>query len=471
LTEWLAIENAVLLPMDAGRRILDPGHVVVHGDRIVAVGQGAAPRRPDLAVIDAEGGIVLPGLIDAHAHAGHALTKGIGASSAEWMRLAGHIYARAVDPQFWRAEAALSALERLRCGTTTAVLLLGGGPDVMRTESPEAAEAHIDGVRAVGVAEVLAIGPNRPSGPRSYLDWQGVVSVERPVAPLAQLAQCADFARARRDAAGGLIRLALSLPVFTAGELANEGEGGAADLSRRAQALAREHELMLMQDGHRSGSIAAAEQRLGQFGPNALFAHCIDLTEADIAALRRSGAKVAHNPSSMMSVFGRCPAPELAAQGITVAFGSDAPAPDRPFDLFRIMFHAHRLHARHFADDSVLPPWEVLEMATIRGAKALGLEREIGSLAPGKRADLILVDWRKPHLWPPANPVQRLTRFANGGDVDTVVVGGRVLMRAGRVLHVDERKILSDASLAFSTMVERAQISGSGASGAQAMGT
>ena len=82
MTEWLAIENAVLLPMDAERRILDPGHVVVHGDRIVAVGQGAAPRRPDLAVIDAEGGIVLPGLIDAHAHAGHALTKGIGASSA-----------------------------------------------------------------------------------------------------------------------------------------------------------------------------------------------------------------------------------------------------------------------------------------------------------------------------------------------------------------------------------------------------
>ena len=110
-------------------------------------------------------------------------------------------------------------------------------------------------------------------------------------------------------------------------------------------------------------------------------------------------------------------------------------------------------------------------MATIRGAKALGLEREIGSLAPGKRADLILVDWRKPHLWPPVDPVQRLTRFANGADVDTVMVGGRVLMRAGRVLHVDERKILSDASLAFATMVKRAQTSDTGASGAQAMGT
>jgi 5-methylthioadenosine/S-adenosylhomocysteine deaminase len=172
--------------------------------------------------------------------------------------------------------------------------------------------------------------------------------------------------------------------------------------------------------------------------------------------LQESGAKVAHNPSALMSVFGRCPAPELMAKGVTVALGSDAPAPDRPFDLFRIMFHAHRLHARHFADDAVLPPWEVLEMATIDGASALGLEREIGSLEPGKRADLVLVDWRKPHLWPPADPVQRLTRFANGSDIDTVIVAGRVLMRGRRVLGVDEDKVLATAAEAYATMLRRA---------------
>jgi cytosine/adenosine deaminase-related metal-dependent hydrolase len=374
------------------------------------------------------------------------------------MRLAGHIYARAVDAEFWRAEASLSALERLRCGTTTAALLLGGGPDVMRTQSPEAAEAHIEGVREVGVAEVLAIGPNRPSGPRSYLDWRGEDPVEKPLTPLTQLACCAELVRGARTPAGGLIRLALSLPVFTAEELADQTEGAAADLSRRTLALAREHGLTLVQDGHRSGSLALAERHCGPLGSDSLFAHCIDLTQDDIAVLMRSGAKVAHNPSSMMSVFGRCPAPELLAQGVTVALGSDAPAPDRPFDMFRIMFHAHRLHARHFADDTVLPPWDVLEMATIHGAKALGLEREIGSLEPGKRADLIIADWRKPHLWPPVNPVQRLTRYANGGDIDTVVVGGRVLMRGGRVLHVDEGEILSKAHLAFATMLKRAQV-------------
>jgi cytosine/adenosine deaminase-related metal-dependent hydrolase len=220
--------------------------------------------------------------------------------------------------------------------------------------------------------------------------------------------------------------------------------------------LAAETGALLVQDGHRDGTIALARERLGLTGPNWLLAHCVDLTAEDTAVLRETGAKVAHNPSSLMSVFGRCPAPELMREGVTVALGSDAPAPDRPFDMFRLMFHAQRLHARHFADDTVLPPWEVLEMATLGGARALGMEREIGSLEPGKRADVILVDWRKPHLWPPADPVQRLTRFANGADVATVIVAGRLLMRDRLVLCVDEDAVLTEAETAYATMLRRA---------------
>ncbi|MET0428320.1 MAG: hydrolase, partial [Microvirga sp.] len=187
MTDAWSIENGTILPM-TGDGIIESGHVLVEGDRIVAVSRGRAPDRPNLRRLDAGGGIILPGLVDAHAHAGHALTKSLGASAGEWMGLAGRIYARATDAAFWRAEAALSALERLRCGTTTAALLMGGGPDIMRTETPEAAEAHLEGVRAVGIAEILAVGPNRPSGPRLYLDWTGNASRERPVHPRAQLA-------------------------------------------------------------------------------------------------------------------------------------------------------------------------------------------------------------------------------------------------------------------------------------------
>ncbi|MET0743130.1 MAG: amidohydrolase family protein, partial [Microvirga sp.] len=324
------------------------------------------------------------------------------------------------------------------------------------TETPGAAEAHLEGVRAVGIAEILAVGPNRPSGPRLYLDWTGNASRERPVHPRAQLAVAEALLKRHHGAAGGLTRIAVSLPVFGADELSADDDDGAAALSRAAQRLARDHGVLLVQDGHRNGSLAVAEERVGLGGPAALFAHCIELTPGDIAALTRCGAAVAYNPSALMSVLGRCPVPELVEKGVPVALGSDAPAPDRPFDLFRVMFQAHRVQARHFRDDTILPPGQVLEMATIAGARALGLGHEIGSLAPGKRADIIVVDGRSPHLWPPAEPVHRLTRFANGADVATVVVAGRILMHDGKVLSVDEDRVLTDAGAAYETMLDRA---------------
>ena len=325
---------------------------------------------------------------------------------------------------------------------------------------PEAAEAHLDAVRAVGVAEILAVGPNRPSGPDRYSNWSSGSARDRSVSPRAQLEVSDTLVRRHHESTGGLIRLAVSLPVFSADELSEAGPDGSAALSDAARELARRHEVLLVQDGHRDGSIALAADTVGLGGPRALFAHCIDLTARDIECLQRSGAAVAHNPSALMSVFGRCPAPELAAAGIRVALGSDAPAPDRPFDMFRIMFQAHRYHARHFADDTVLPPWQVLEMATIGGARALGLDHEIGSLEPGKRADIIVVDGRRPHLWPPAEPVHRLTRFANGADVATVMVGGRILMQDGKVLSVDENRGFDEAREAYELMLRRADVTG-----------
>ena len=455
---WVAIENGVVIPMTPDRRIIDGGHVLVHDGRIEAVGQGPAPDRPDLDRLDAAGGLVLPGFVDTHAHAGHGLTKSLGATSSEWMELAGRIYAGATDREFWRAEASLSALERLQCGVTTACLLMGGGPDVMMSEAPGAAQAHLEGVRSVGVAEVLAVGPNRPTGPRAYTDWTSGEAETRTTTPRAQLSVTRALLAARHDPAG-LLGLAVCLPVFNAAELASDEEDGPAALSHAAHALAREFGVLLVQDGHREGTMAAAAARVGLGGPNALFAHSIDLTPDDIDALKRSGAAVAHNPSALMSVFGRCPAPELMEQGVTVGIGSDAPAPDRSFDMFRHLFQAHRYHARHFRDDAVLPPWRLLELATIEGARALRLDHEIGSLEPGKRADLMVVDWRKAHLWPPASPVDRLARFANGADVDTVMVAGRVLMRGRRVLTVNPERLLDDAAAAYGLMLARAGIS------------
>lgn len=450
----LLIENGVIVTMGENRRIHDKGHVLVEDGRIVAVGDGALAARTDVERIDASGMVVMPGLIDTHAHAGHMLTKGLGDDSEEWMTVTGRIYAEATDPEFWAAEGALSACERIKCGTTTAALLFGGGPDIMRTEVPEAAEAHLAAIADMGVREVLAVGPNRPTAVHTYRNYTQRSYTEITVSPESQLAVCAELIDtwARRH---DRLRLAISLPVFDARELENES---VYDLSCKTRDLAREKGVPLVQDGHRDGSLAANDARLGLFDQSSLLAHCIDLTDEDVAVLKRTGAKVAHNPSALMSVSGRCPATELMEAGVTVSLGTDAAAPDRSFDMFRNMFQAHRYHARHFRDDSVLPPMQLLEMATIEGARALSMENEIGSLEAGKRADIILVNMRQPHLWPPVHPLQRLARFANGADVDTTIVGGRVLMRSRTIVGHDEGAILDRAERAFRMMMKRAQL-------------
>lgn len=454
MAQTLLIENGTILTMDADRRILEGGYVLVEDGRIAAIGTGAPDIPPQAERIDATGMVVMPGLIDTHAHAGHMLTKGLGSDSDEWMTITGRIYAEATDPEFWAAEAALSAAERIRCGTTTAALLFGGGPDIMRTETAGAAQAHLAAIAEMGVREVLAVGPNRPSANSVYREHDGGSYREIAVSPQEQLAVSAALidAFAGRD---DRLRVAVSLPVFTAAELEDDAVSA---LCRAARALAREKGVLLVQDGHRDGSIAANDAELNLFDDRSLLAHCVDLTDADRAVLKRTGAKVAHNPSALMSVFARCPAPELMAEGVIVSLGTDAAAPDRSFDMFRNMFQAHRYHARHFQDDAVLPPLQLLEMATIEGARALCMEDEIGSLETGKRADILLVNMRQPHLWPPVDPVQRLARFANGADVDTTIVGGRVLMRGRKLTCHDENAILDRAEKAFRLAMHRAGI-------------
>jgi cytosine/adenosine deaminase-related metal-dependent hydrolase len=190
-------------------------------------------------------------------------------------------------------------------------------------------------------------------------------------------------------------------------------------------------------------------------GPFALLSHSVDLTDEDISALKESGASVVHNPSAIMSVYGRCPAPELIGEGVTVCIGSDAGAPDRGFDMFRHMAQCMHYHRRHFRDPAWMPPGKVLEMTTIDAAKALGLEDTIGSIEIGKKADIVLVDMRKPHLYPANMPVTRLAHFANAADVDTVIVDGNVLLSQRVSKHVNEKEILEAANAELLMALER----------------
>lgn len=456
----ILIADGTVVTMDPERRVIAGGAVAIAGGRIVDVGDTAELTRRFAAAtrIEARHHVVMPGLIDGHSHAGHGLVKTMGGGDTDkWMAACETIYATGSTPAFWHAEAMLTALERLKCGTTCSLSILGGGADILRTDDPLYGERFCAAIAAVGIRTVMAVGPGRPPFPRRYVDWRGASARETSVSFRQQMDTAESLIAHHHRAEGGRINVCVTFPVNDRATLDQDAALAReiVEQGRAARDLSRRRGVLFTQDGHMAGTIATAQEAFGFLGPDAVFSHSIDLTERDIALCRETDTKIVHNPSAIMSIRGRCPVPELIDAGVTVALGSDGTAPDRSADMFRHMFQCMHYQRRHFRDAAVLPPGKVLEMTTIDAARALGLEREIGSLEIGKRADVILVDMRKPHLMPLNMPVYRLVCFATGADVDTVIVDGRILMRGRKVMTVDEDAVLDGAERESELMIER----------------
>lgn len=452
----LLITNGTVIAIDPQRRIIADGAVAIEGDRILAVGPAAEIARdhPAKEVIDARGMAIMPGLVDGHAHAGHGLIKTMGAGGDHWQEACQAAYTVGSTPEFWHAEAQLAALERLRFGVTTGVSLLGGGDSVMRTDDPVYGDAHMDGVLAVGTRSVVAVGSTRPPHPLTYARWNGAERTDYPVSFEQQYATCKSLVRRWHRTHQDRLHVATLTPTLHRSHLEAPGGEDAIVQTRAMKDLAEEHGLIFMQDGHTKGSVRIAGD-IGVLGPRTLLSHATGLDADEIALCARSDTRIVHNPSAIASILARCPVTELLEAGVLVVLGSDATAPDRSGDMFRHMQQCMHYHRTHFHDPSWLPPGKVLEMCTIDGARALGLEQEIGSLEPGKKADIILVDLRRPHLYPANMPEFRVTYFANGNDVHTVLVGGRVLLRDRQPVHIDQDAVLDNAERETNLMIER----------------
>lgn len=457
----IRIDNAVVVTMDDKRRVIDQGSIAIEGDRIAAVGETAeiAAAHPAGKVIDGTRMAVMPGLIDVHAHAGHGLIKTMGGGDGDaWYDTCAEVYTTASDEDFWRAEAALAGLERLKAGVTTGISLLGGGDSVMRTDEPIYAEAHLDAIRELGIRVVLALGPTRPPHPWTYARWNNGEAEKLTVSFEKQIETCERVIKDHHGREGGRLNICMLSPTLRSEHLDDASQADIENLihqANTASAVAREHGLVFTQDGHTQGTVAFAKSRLAILGPEALLSHSTDFTDDEIAICADLDVKIAHNPSAVASIYKRCRAVEMMEVGITVGLGSDATAPDRSGDMFRHMQQCMHYHRRHFRDSGVLPPGKVLEMATIDAARALGMDGEIGSLEVDKKADAIIIDLAKPHLYPLNMPLYRIACFANGADVDTVIADGKLLMQGRKVSSVDEIKVLENAQTATETMLER----------------
>lgn len=460
----LGLSAATVITMDAGRRVIPRGSVVIRNGNIVDVGPAEAirPRHADIEWIDAPDGILLPGLVDAHGHAGHSFTRTVGSGWDDaWARTCETVYARAADADTWKLDAFLLGLQRLRNGVTTGATFLGGGGApltgdmVLRSDSTTAADAHLGAIRELGTRTVLGVGPRRPPQPRRFVDYRSEPATERVVDESEQLAVCADVIERWHGAADGRIRVAMISHTAHPGGESDQALADVLDQTRRVLAYARAHGLLFMQDGHGEGTVSLLHSQGGGLGRDVLLSHATGLRAEEIDLVVETGAAISHNPSAVASSLARCPVPELLAAGARVAIGSDGAGPDRGCDLLRHAQLAMRMHRAALRDPRVLPEGQALAAITIDAADAIGLGSQVGSLERGKRGDVVVLGTNTPHLTPLLMPVHQVVDYASGSDIHTVVIDGEVVMRDRTVLTVDEPTLLDAASAHARVLIER----------------
>lgn len=427
----LLIVHGTVVTMDSARHAYDDGAVALRGGAIVAVGptDEIAPRFDAPRTIDARGELVMPGLINGHAHAAMSLFRGLGSdlNLNDWLQ--NYIFpaeARNVTPDFVEWGTRLGILEMLRGGITTYA-------DMYYFEDNVARVTKDAGMRGVlGETFIDFPAPDNKSVPQmlayteNYIKhWQDDSLITPAVAPhsiytcSAKTLQSA-AALARKYHVPILIHLSETLP---------ENEQ-----SRAKYGL----------------SPTAYLESIGVLGPDITAAHCVWVDTADMALLARRKVGCVTNPSSNMKLAsGTSPVVDLIAADVPEGLGTDGAASNNDLDMFEEMDLAAKQQKLARMDPRALPAEQVVAMATIGGARALHMEKEIGSLEVGKKADVILVRTDAPHDAPQYamqdSVYSQLVYALKASDVDSVIVGGRLVMDHRRMLTLDEPAILAHA--------------------------
>jgi 5-methylthioadenosine/S-adenosylhomocysteine deaminase len=423
----LVVTGALVVTVDPAGRIIDAGAVAIDGPDIVAVDTAdtIAKQFRGRETIEVPGQIVLPGLVNSHTHAPMVLYRGLADDLPlmEWLN--NYIFpaeSKTVSPEFVRAGTRLAVLEMIESGTTTFA-------DMYYFEEEIARETRLAGLRAVLGQTIIQFPVADAKTPADALtradtfiaSFKGDSLITPAVAPHAIYTLDGPTLRAARE-------LSKRHNVPTLIHVAESSDEAKVAQERRA------------------ASPVAYLESLGFLGPGVLAAHGVWVSDADIQVLRMRGVGVSHNPeSNMKTASGTAPVPAYLRAGVSVGLGTDGAASNNDLDMFEAMRVTALLHKHESGDPSVLAARTILEMATIRGARALGLEARIGSLEPGKRADLITVSTAGARQTPMYDPISHLVYVIHGDDVQNSIVNGRVLMRDRKVLTLDRSAVLEEA--------------------------
>jgi 5-methylthioadenosine/S-adenosylhomocysteine deaminase len=421
----LIVSRGIVVTMDSERAIYQDGSVAVRGDSIVAVGPRAEieARYQSAQVIDARGHLVLPGFINGHTHVPMTLFRGLhdDVTLNDWLYK--YIFpaeAKNVNEEFVRWGTRLAAAEQIRAGVTTFA-------DMYYFEDAIAEETEAAGMRGVlGETFIDFPAPDNKSEAEmlAYTErflkrWQGDPLIHAAPAPHS-IYTCSK--KTLQDAAALARKYHAPILIHVA-EMKKERE-----------------------DSEKTNGMSPVQylDKIGVLGPDMVAAHCIFVDEADRKLLAQRGVGCVHNPSSnMMIASGVSPVPEMRAAGVAVGLGTDGPAgSNNDLDLMEEIDLAAKLAKISKMDPLALNAKSVVEMATIDGARALHMEKEIGSLEAGKKADLILISLNQPHAVPIYEIYAQIAYSLKGSDVTTVIIGGKIVMQSHLLLTVDEHKVL-----------------------------
>jgi 5-methylthioadenosine/S-adenosylhomocysteine deaminase len=424
----LLVSGGALVTMDGERRVLEDGAIAIKGDVIVALGPRAEIESKFAAsqTINAKGKLVLPGFINGHTHVPMTLFRGLhdDVTLDEWLRK--YIFpaeAKNVTEEFVRWGTRLAAAEQIRGGVTTFA-------DMYYFEDAVAEETKAAGMRGVlGETFIDFPAPDNKTNAAAleYTEkflkrWQGDPLIHAAPAPHS---------------------------IYTCSQKTLQD---AAALARKYNAPILIHvaEMKKELDDSRAQNGTTPVQyldKIGILGPDVVAAHCIFVDAADRKILAQRNVGCVHNPSSnMMLASGVSPVPELRAAGVAVGLGTDGPAgSNNDLDLMEEIDLAAKLAKITKMDPLALNAKAVVEMATIDGARALHMEKEIGSLEAGKKADLILIGLDEPNAVPMYDIYAQIAYALKGNDVQTVIIGGRVVMLDKKVLTVEEAAAIAKA--------------------------
>lgn len=425
----LLIVGGTVVTMDPLRRVIEGGAVAVRNGEILAVGDARQVTSSFSAkrVIDASGKVVIPGLVNTHTHIPMTLFRGLAddLDLQEW--LTRHIFpaeAKNVNEDMVRIGTRLGLAEMVRGGTTTF-------NDMYYFLDAMAEETSKAGVRAVlGQTLIDFPAPDYKSfdeglaGAERFVNrWKGhrlIVPAVAPHAPYTVSESHLLKSRALADRLGAPIHIHLA-------EAATETE--------------------FVQQNHQGMRPIEYVEKIGFLNDRTIAAHVIQANEKELLTLKRIGVGIAHNPQSNMKLAaGVAPFPLMLKMDIRVGLGTDGPASNNDLSLWEEMDTAAKLHKVFSNDPKVASALEMFEAATIGGARALHMERLIGSIEEGKRADIVIVDFNGLNQTPRYNVYSHLVYATKSNDVNTVLIDGRIVMSQRRLLTLDEGVIKRDAN-------------------------